>query len=204
MPITTRCSECGTKYRLDEKHLDRQAKCKNGHVFKVIPEAQIVEDPQPVIPEETAVVGSLPNMNLMNCRKCAGRFSVPPEAVGRQVKCPHCGVNVPVPGELLGAPVAMPLPTETMVQGAASGKSPIAAAVLNFFLWGAGYVYLGRMWGLAILIPYCLLAGAECVQEMDSPDAPLVVDQAFVFHLLIAAAFGWHGYRMASQSGPSA
>ena len=55
MPITTRCPECGTKYRLDEKHLDRQAKCKNGHVFKVIPEAQIVEDPQPVIPEETAV-----------------------------------------------------------------------------------------------------------------------------------------------------
>lgn len=55
MPITTRCPECGTKYRVDEKHLDRQARCKNGHVFTVIPEAQIVEDPQPVIPEETAV-----------------------------------------------------------------------------------------------------------------------------------------------------
>ena len=36
-------------------------------------------------------------------------------------------------------------------------KSPAVAAVLNFFFWGAGYLYCGRQWGIAILIPFILL-----------------------------------------------
>ena len=51
MPITTRCPECGHKYRFDAKHAGRQAKCKNGHVFTVAPDIQAeateVESPQP-------------------------------------------------------------------------------------------------------------------------------------------------------------
>ena len=55
MPITTRCPECGTKYRLAREHIGRQAKCKNGHVFTVVPEAQLVPEPQPVAPKAAAV-----------------------------------------------------------------------------------------------------------------------------------------------------
>jgi|GEM_PF-6826273 len=55
MPITTRCPECGAKYRLAREHIGRQAKCKNGHVFTVVPEAQLVPEPQPVAPKAAAV-----------------------------------------------------------------------------------------------------------------------------------------------------
>jgi hypothetical protein len=42
----------------------------------------------------------------MTCWKCGGQLSVTADAVGMQVKCPHCSMAVTVPGELFGAPVA--------------------------------------------------------------------------------------------------
>lgn len=92
----------------------------------------------------------------MRCWQCGGELSVDVEMVGAHVNCTHCSASVPVPEELFGEPIASP--TSQRGQHTA-GNSPIGAAFLNFFFWGAGYVYLGRVWGLWLLIPFCILVG---------------------------------------------
>ncbi len=70
-------------------------------------------------------------------------------------------------------------------------KSPVAAAVLNFFFWGAGYLYCGRQWGIAVLIPFILLnLWAIGVAEPDGE--PL--------DLLSALIGGIPGFLMASHA----
>lgn len=49
MTILTRCPECGHKYRFDDKHVGRQAKCKNGHVFTVRSADHAVPGDEPAI-----------------------------------------------------------------------------------------------------------------------------------------------------------
>jgi len=49
MAIIARCPECGHKYRFDDKHVGRQAKCKNGHVFTVRSADHAVPGDEPAI-----------------------------------------------------------------------------------------------------------------------------------------------------------
>ena len=73
-------------------------------------------------------------------------------------------------------------------------KSPAAAAALNFFFWGAGYLYCGRQWGIAILIP-CILLNLWAIAAMEpsgmSPDLMSVVISNIPGLLM-----GWHAYKM--------
>ena len=131
----------------------------------------------------------------MRCWKCGGEMSVDAEMVGTTIDCPHCGVTVTVPGELFGAPMA----TFT-----ASGrrnptrKSPAGVAVLNFLFWGAGYVYLGRMWGLWILIPFCLLSFVGYMAMME-PGAPNFTVGEIVLSNIPGIAIAIHAHGMAKE-----
>lgn len=78
-------------------------------------------------------------------------------------------------------------------------RSPATAAILNFFFWGAGYVYLGRQWGLFILIPACAAATLQCAHGVFiNPDAPISIGEVLI-ELGISAAGAWHAYKMAEE-----
>ena len=131
----------------------------------------------------------------MRCWQCGGEMSVSAEMVGTAVECPHCSASVHVPGELFGAPMASS--ANPRAQNAMS-KSPAGAAVLNFFFWGAGYVYLGRMWGHWILIPFCLLTMVGCFALMESgwPDYTL---GEVVLTNLPGVGMAFHAHGMAKE-----
>lgn len=128
----------------------------------------------------------------MRCWQCGGEMSVGAEMVGTAVECPHCSASVDVPGELFGAPMASSATSRAQNR---TKKSPGGAAVLNFFFWGAGYVYLGRMWGLWILIPFCLLGLA--VMAESSASAPS--GAAIVLVNLPGVAMAIHAHGMAKE-----
>ena len=123
-------------------------------------------------------------------------MSVAQQMIGTQVRCPHCETTVPVPGELFGAPLAK---AEYVVDGGRRlRKSPAGAAILNFFFWGGGYVYLGRMWGLLILIPFCILTGVQCMASLDSGPPKFNLAEV-VFWNIPGVAMAWHAYNMAQE-----
>ena len=122
-------------------------------------------------------------------------MSVGPELVGTAVACPHCSASVNVPGELFGAPMALPAPSRPPTKAA---KSPAGAAVLNFLFWGAGYVYLGRMWGLWMLIPFCLLTGIGCLAMMESRTPEYTLGEVVLWNLP-GVAIAIHAYGMAKE-----
>lgn len=72
-------------------------------------------------------------------------------------------------------------------------KSPAAAAALNFFLWGAGYWYCGRQWGIAILIASFVLSIIG-LQESTS-----VTTENFLTGSIIGVGLAWHAYKMAES-----
>ncbi len=71
--------------------------------------------------------------------------------------------------------------------------------MLNFLFWGAGYVYLGRMWGLWILIPFCLLSGIGCLAMMESGPPPYTPGEAALWNLP-GVALAFHAHNMAKQA----
>ncbi len=74
-------------------------------------------------------------------------------------------------------------------------KSPVAAAVLNLFFWGAGYLYCGRPWGVAILIPFILLLMSAATSGVEStPDLTSIIVAN-----LPGIAMAWHAYSMAES-----
>lgn len=78
-------------------------------------------------------------------------------------------------------------------------KSPAVAAILNFFFWGAGYMYCGRQWGVAILIPFILVSFyALSTGLLESPPDLLSVFIANIPGFLMA----WHAYKMAKEDTP--
>ena len=69
--------------------------------------------------------------------------------------------------------------------------------MLNFLFWGAGYIYAGRAWGWAILIPVILLTmvGLAAQPEMS-------VQRAFrmtIISLPIDLLLAWHAYDMIKE-----
>ncbi|MFH1418486.1 MAG: hypothetical protein ABII12_09420 [Planctomycetota bacterium] len=131
----------------------------------------------------------------MRCWKCGGEMSVTREMIGATARCPHCDVGVGVPGDLFGAPAAI----QVSPKATALRRSPAGAAVLNFFFWGAGYVYLGRMWGLWILIPFCILTGIACIANAGSGPEEVALGSVIVANLP-GLAMAFHAYKMAGES----
>lgn len=74
-------------------------------------------------------------------------------------------------------------------------KSPASAAVLNFFFWGAGYVYLGCMWGLWILLPFCFLLGTGMAKS--GARTPGLV--TFLLVNFVGLGMATHAYGMAKE-----
>ncbi len=85
------------------------------------------------------------------------------------VICPHCGGKI--------------------------RKSPATAAVLNFFFWGAGYLYCGRQWGLAILIPFVILT----LYSLQFPTEGELDLHSILFANIPGFLIAWHAYKMAEM-----
>lgn len=128
----------------------------------------------------------------MRCWQCGVEMSVGTETVGTSVDCPHCSASVYVPGELFGEPMAS---FATSRGQDTMSKSPLGAAVLNFFFWGAGYLYVGRMWGLWILLPFCFLRGAA----MAKPDAHTPSTVTFLLVNFVGLFMAVHAYGIAKE-----
>ncbi|MBL7107494.1 MAG: hypothetical protein ISS77_07810 [Phycisphaerae bacterium] len=70
-------------------------------------------------------------------------------------------------------------------------KSPAIAATLNFFFWGAGYLYCGRGWGIFVLLPsiFFSLITLGYVQNLEYISLSLIVSMFMA----------WHAYKMAEM-----
>jgi len=75
-------------------------------------------------------------------------------------------------------------------------KSPATTAILNFFIWGLGYLYIGKYvgWGILLII-ISILAG------LGGSIYSGLGDQLLYYGLLlpIDIAFAWHGYKITQE-----
>ncbi len=133
---------------------------------------------------------------ILRCWQCGKEITVLRTQVGANVECPHCQAAVTVPAQLFGAPPAAR--TVGTASASAARKSPATAGVLNFLFWGAGYIYAGKGWGWAILIPWILLVlvGLAAMAEMSAGDLAL----STVLSLPIDIALGWHAYQTVKEA----
>ena len=76
-------------------------------------------------------------------------------------------------------------------------KSPATAAILNFLFWGAGYLYAGKSWGWAILIPYILLTLVGLGAVSQSSGSEMLTGTLLC--LPIDVALGWHAYQLVRE-----
>lgn len=85
-------------------------------------------------------------------------------------------------------------------------RSPSTAAILNFFIWGLGYVYLGKAWGALLVvldiilmfiisIGYFLAGFTGAISKFGTFDLMLNL-----FFLVISVVLAWHAYQMAKES----
>jgi DNA-directed RNA polymerase subunit RPC12/RpoP len=131
---------------------------------------------------------------VIRCWQCGNEMSVVRAQIGANVECPHCRSAVTVPSQLFGAPAARTIGTAS---SARAHKSPATAAVLNFLFWGAGYIYAGRSWGWAILIPNILLTFV--VLRTVNQESQGVPFSLILMGLVINFLFGWHAYQMVKE-----
>ncbi len=81
-------------------------------------------------------------------------------------------------------------------------QSPLVAAILNFFLTGIGYLYLGKWWGILLfqveVYAYTLLTAALALKDNKvlTPDQLLLISAVL---LPIYFAFALHAWYMAKQ-----
>lgn len=75
-------------------------------------------------------------------------------------------------------------------------RGPAMVAIMNFLIWGSGYLYLRKAWGFwIVLIDYIILASIASKQQL-AYNIPL--NLVFV---IISVLFAWHGYEMAKKEG---
>jgi hypothetical protein len=131
---------------------------------------------------------------ILCCWQCGKEITVLRTQVNANVECPYCKAEVTVPSQLFGVPPA----ARTVRTASAARKSPATAGLLNFLFWGAGYIYAGRGWGWAILIPDILLnlVGLGMMANVSAGDVAL----GTLITLPIAIALGWHAYHMVKEA----
>jgi len=76
-------------------------------------------------------------------------------------------------------------------------KSPAVAAILNFFFWGAGYLYCGRQWAVAILIPF-ILWNLLSIYQMQYEFVEFLPVQ-LIYQTIIGGLLALHAYRIAED-----
>jgi len=74
-------------------------------------------------------------------------------------------------------------------------KKPIMVAIMNFFVWGTGYLYLHRAWGFWLAFINFNIIYVAIMVDLSIIYNPLF----FVFMLIPSLAFAWHGYEMAKK-----
>lgn len=126
------------------------------------------------------------------CWQCGKGMSVVRAQIGADVECPHCRSPVTVPAQLFGAPTARTIGTPA---SRSANKSPALAAVLNFFLWGAGYIYAGRDWGWMILILNLILSFVILANIDEYPQ----LYGAILPSIALSIFFAWHASYMVKQ-----
>jgi DNA-directed RNA polymerase subunit RPC12/RpoP len=124
--------------------------------------------------------------SILRCWQCGKEISVLRTQAGANVECPHCKATVPVLAQLFGVPPQAR--TIGTAPASAAGKSPIVAGILNFFLWGAGYIYAGKSWVLVILVPLVAVDIILCFTIF-----------GLFLSLAISIALGWHAYDMVKK-----
>ncbi len=88
-------------------------------------------------------------------------------------------------------------------------KSPVLAAMLNFFLWGLGYVYVGDEFGKALIIYDMILAFSLTLMSLSTGYISEISDIFYEFGtfewvlvsslFIISIIFAWHGYEIAKE-----
>jgi hypothetical protein len=78
-------------------------------------------------------------------------------------------------------------------------KSPAIAAILNFFFWGGGYLYCGRQWGLAILIPFIIYNTIVIIQTLNMQEHPPIPLFWTLINFIVSAFFACTAYEMAKD-----
>ncbi len=72
-------------------------------------------------------------------------------------------------------------------------KKPVMVATMNFFVWGTGYLYLGRAWGFW----WTLIALISTVFVIPGEGVSLYNISVVVVGMVISIVLAWHGYKMA-------
>lgn len=104
------------------------------------------------------------------------------------MKCPFCAE------EIKDEAIKCPFCREFLEKSSwKKRKSPTIAAILNFFFPGGGYLYCGRQWGIAILIPFIIISMIQ-IQTMqeESPDEFSFIN----WTLIVSGILAWHAYKM--------
>ncbi len=85
-------------------------------------------------------------------------------------------------------------------------KNPIVAAILNFVIWGLGYIYLGRKTVFTMLLALGSLAIkiAVLLYSFGEPAPSLVYSVVNdVGFFMVNAAFAYDAYHLAKEPPPS-
>ncbi len=129
---------------------------------------------------------------IISCWQCGQKVTVLREYIGRKVQCPHCGALMEVPASAFGLPPEATMdwrPAEYRPRTSASEKSPVTAAALNYFFWGAGYLYAERSWGLFLFVPFLLFTVIS-----------LGIFMVLAWFVLpIGVALAWHAYSLVRE-----
>jgi hypothetical protein len=117
------------------------------------------------------------------CWKCGAGPRSPLSHALHAVTCSTCGSGILLSGPGQSGPRSR------------RQRSPYWAAILNGLFWGAGYAYLGRSWGLILLVPFCIVMGAFVA----GLGLTAMVLWLPAFRLLVSVALAGHAFLMGWQ-----
>jgi hypothetical protein len=74
-------------------------------------------------------------------------------------------------------------------------KSPSTAATLNYFLWGIGYVYAGRIWGWLVFLASIVIYPVIVFLSLLGVVFPLF----WVLPIGLSLLLAWHAHSMVKE-----